>query len=167
MALADTVITAVAAGAAVVSAFFAYRSAAAGTRTVKLAEAARQDFEADRRAADSDRRDAELDRQAAERDRRLALLDRKRRRLEEVGHLVEAIFWGAHEASQNAGPASVWMGARNRLGQELVGLQDQLPTTADLLTAGDPGWAMGQASQAREEVRTALLNLGSAGESRE
>jgi hypothetical protein len=146
MALANTILTAVTAFAALVTVWLAYLAFGKARETVDEARAARREAAEAAIQAAADRRGEENDRQ--------------RRRLEHVGELVEDLFWAADLARRGGKVApDTWMSQRNRLGHALVGLHDRLPATTSLLDSTTAGQAFGPATQARNEIERELGKL--------
>lgn len=169
MAVADTILTVISTVAVLGTVWLAYLALGKARETVDEARAARRDAEeaareaaAERRAAEEDRKQAAMDRREAAADRRSEERDRERRRLEQVGEMVEDLFWAA-DLVRRGGKVSpdTWVSQRNLLGHALVGLQDRLPGAASLLNCANVGQAFGAAAQARQEIQHELAKLAS------
>jgi hypothetical protein len=168
MVLANTLLAALSAVAALATVWLAYLALGKARETVNEAKIARQDAEqaardaaAERRAAEEERRQAAADRREAAADRREQERDRQRHRLERIGEIVEDIFWSADLARRGDGRVATnqWMSERNRLRHALVGLHDVLPEAASILNCGAAEQAVGPASMARNEVERELRHL--------
>ena len=122
------------------------KSLAAADRTVtaanELVAAARETIEVAERARAADER------------------DRKVRQLRDIGQLAETLFWKAVRDSEPKPTLHGWRQIEhNYLEQALVGMRDELPKSAELTQASQPGYAIGVARDAREEVVQALKKL--------
>lgn len=90
---------------------------------------------------------------------RLAERDRLRERLEKVSSAVEDLFWVVREATASDNPGVLWAEPRNRLRTLLIGLEDRLPGTTQIVNQGTALQAFYLIPQARIEVETELRRL--------
>jgi hypothetical protein len=163
IALIGGIFTAVAAVAAVVALVYA-------RQTVEVAKTAREEADAAAKEAAADRRRA-ASQAAAERveaDYRYLI-----QRVEQVGEIVEDLFWRAYRdplrflvtitpdtPNPERDPTQgAWVADRNRLGVALVGVADLLPTCAEIPNAASPQAAYQMATDARQEVLRQLTEM--------
>lgn len=176
MVLADTIVAAIGALAALATVWLAYLALGKARETVDEAKAARLDAEQAARDAAAERRAAEEDRRQAAADRREEERDRQRRRVERIGEIVEDLFWAANDDQKNTQAAisrgdislgaasstdaySSWIAHRNLLRHAMVGLANQLPDTTEILNSDSAYHAFRAAGGARREVELELRRL--------
>jgi hypothetical protein len=90
---------------------------------------------------------------------RLAESGRLRDRLERVGNTVEDLFWVVRDAPANGNPGVLWAEPRNRLRTLLIGLEDRLPSAAQIVNQGTALQAFYLIPQARIEIEAELRRL--------
>jgi hypothetical protein len=149
--------------AAVAAVFFAWRAAVSARdanryarETAQAAEEAnayaRQTAEISREASAYTRETVEVAKAAHEADER----NRRLTELQEIGRLVESIFW---QAGQVFGGDRFRVAEQNQLAQALIGIDPPMPRCAEILDAATGGQVYGAATQDRVEVEIALRNF--------
>jgi hypothetical protein len=90
---------------------------------------------------------------------RLAERDRLRDWLEKVSSAVEDLFWVVREATVSDNPGVLWAEPRNCLRTLLIGLEDWLPSAAQIVNQGTALQALDLIPQGRIEVEAELRRL--------
>jgi hypothetical protein len=91
----------------------------------------------------------------AERSRLVAEIDRSLVRVEEIGRLVEQVFWDAQPTED----PQAYIAARNNLAIAIIGWENHLTLSASVLKSINRDDAMNRASQARGEIQNEIKHL--------
>jgi hypothetical protein len=125
--------------------------------TVYIAVRARQDARTAESKADEARGAFAEQQQMAQRETELV---RRRQRVENVGEIIEKLFWALVPfADGPPAPAATWMPDRNRLAQLMIGLNEVLPSCASIMNAGTSEVALESAKHGRQEVTRELERI--------
>lgn len=125
--------------------------------TVYLALRARKDARAAETRAEKTRMAFASQQQAAVQETELV---RRRRRVEDVGEVIEKLFWTLRPFVDLAAvDAETWMPYRNRLAQLMVGLTEAVPAAASIVSAFTGEVAFESAKHGRQEVTNELERI--------